>query len=450
MPIPRGQSAANVQCGVLTVPEDRSETGGRTIKLPVAVLKATGANKKPDPFVFINGGPGQPTLAGAVPLQAFTAEFAGPLQAQRDLVFFDQRGTGLFQPSLDCPEWRAEYYSALAEATNLTTNGLFRCIDRLSAAGVNFGGYNSAEIAADISDLMKALGYTEWNLYGWSYGTRVALTAMRDKPDGIRSVILDATVPLQADLVTSDSRQQSLNVLFAECRADPACLAAYPSLELSTVANLSRQLDQTPMTLQLRDPASGADVTATVDGGWFNEIVFLALYDVQDISLLPNTIVATAQGETAALKKLTEASLFDFDDGADGMYMSVMCNEEFMFSGRATEREICRRLGVGEPDANENQAVTSNVPTLILSGNYDPVTPPRYGMQAAESLTRSYFFELNGTSHGAFMNSAALDGHITESHRCVARIVVAFLNRPQEKPNEACVDSLRLPAFLVP
>ena len=205
--LPDGQSAETVACGHLIAPEDRSRADGRTVRLAVAVLKATGEAPASDPFVHLSGGPGGRLLETG--MQLYTPEFAAPIQAKRDLVFFDQRGVGLSRPKLDCPEYvaavRASYAvsATVEEETAQTMTALRACRERLVGEGVNLSAYTSAASAADLQDLMIALGYDRWNIYGISYGTRLALTAMRDTPEHIRSVVLDSTLPVHANNVAN-------------------------------------------------------------------------------------------------------------------------------------------------------------------------------------------------------------------------------------------------------
>jgi pimeloyl-ACP methyl ester carboxylesterase len=257
MPLPAGQQEGDVKCGFVTVAQDPADSDGALEKLAVAILAATGTGPQPDPLLIVNGGPGIPTLS--VAMQAFTKEFAQPLQSRRDLVFFDQRGTGLSTPSLDCPEQRARYRELLSTSEGIDFEGLFACSERLQLAGVNLSDYTSAAIARDMVDVMKALGYDQWNVYGWSYGTRIALTALRDTPDSIRSVVLDSTVPLEVDVQSSvpQSFGSALTALFEDCAANPACDAAVPGMSLDTLRSARAKLDAEPVVVEVDDPLGG-------------------------------------------------------------------------------------------------------------------------------------------------------------------------------------------------
>ncbi|MCA9925859.1 MAG: alpha/beta fold hydrolase, partial [Anaerolineales bacterium] len=192
----------DVTCGYLIVPEDRSQPN-KTIRLHVAIFASESDNPAPDPVVYLEGGPGGDALE-AMPF-TFDDNFA-PLLADRDVIIFDQRGTGYSEPSLACPESIEadldiiDEVVPLEEEIDISLDAAAACYNRLVDEGVNLAAYNSLENAADVNDLRIALGYDEWNLYGISYGTKLAMTTMRDHPEGIRSVILDSPYPLSVSL----------------------------------------------------------------------------------------------------------------------------------------------------------------------------------------------------------------------------------------------------------
>jgi len=190
----------------LTVPESRSNYTGKTIQLAVAILRSPNPQRGPDPVVFLAGGPGQGTL----PLAALVAAGYAPTLAQRDIILIDQRGTGFSQPNLSCaqPMQTSGKRLPFGAATNdrpafiqAQVDDLITCGNRLRAAGIDLRAYNSAENSADLEDLRRALGYGPWNLVGVSYGSRLALTAMRYRPETIRSMVLDSAVPLQSNFM---------------------------------------------------------------------------------------------------------------------------------------------------------------------------------------------------------------------------------------------------------
>jgi len=177
------------RCGFILVPEDRGKPDGRNIRIRAAVFKSESATPPADPIVFLDGGPGSNTLEA---LQ-YDLEVFEPLLAERDLLLFDQRGAGSSDPPLECAELKEMFYGILGEPRTPEEHraqelrDAENCRDTLSRSGADLAAYNSAENAADLEDLRLALGYAQWNLYGGSYGTKLALTAMRDFPAGIRS-----------------------------------------------------------------------------------------------------------------------------------------------------------------------------------------------------------------------------------------------------------------------
>ena len=194
-PCPALPTLAQARCGYLVVPEDRSRPTGRTIRLIVAIIPARSALPEPDPVVYLAGGPG-----GIAILEAQILVNAG-LNCDRDLILMDQRGTLYSEPALTCPQVDQFFVHILglpldAPSTRLLHAAAARtCYLRLAATGSDLSAYNTTENAADFADLRTALGITQWNVFGVSYGTNLALTLMREHPEGIRSMTLDSVEP---------------------------------------------------------------------------------------------------------------------------------------------------------------------------------------------------------------------------------------------------------------
>jgi pimeloyl-ACP methyl ester carboxylesterase len=459
-----------MQCGFLTVPENRTKSGSRTIRLAVAVLKSTSATPSPDPMLYLSGGPGQPNLSNN--MQAFSRDFAAPVQSKRDLVFFDQRGTGLSLPALDCPELNAAFRTALAADVRADAQevgeaaALIACHDRLAKTGIDFTAYSSAESAADIADLMHALGYTQYDIYGLSYGTRLALETMRDEPQHIRSVILDSTVPPQTHGEADDAAnfERALNTLVGGCTADSACNTAYPTLE-QTYFDLVGKTDGSPITVHPKDPSSGEPATVVVNGDRILAGTWQALYDTSLLPLLPFAAKAIAGGNTTLLTTLAGQVAFVNNDIDQAMMTAVNCNDVTMSLTPAivasathgvrtaildghigitsaadlkVQQDLCRSYGITSTDPKTTQPVTSSIPTLVLAGEYDPITPPAWGQLAAKTLSHSFFFQFPGSGHGELFGR----------HDCAIALTASFLADPSKKPDATCVAALAEPAFL--
>jgi len=462
--IPEGR---DVTCGWLTVPEDRNNPADdSSIRLHVAQFSSDSANPAPDPVVYLAGGPGEDALE-TVPL-TFELLFA-PYLANHDFIMIDQRGTGYSQPSLACPEVRELSFDLLEqditdeEVTNLMMASLTECHDRFITDGINLAAYNSAANAADLNDLRLALGFDEWNLLGISYGTRLAQTIMRDHPDGIRSVILDSAYPLEANLLTdtSDNMARAYEELFTGCAADPICNDAYPELE-TTFFNLVERHNQENIEITVTDLFSGKRYDTTLAGNDLLGILFQTLYSTEIIPSLPQLITEIDNEDYTRLSTLLSSFMLSGEFVSIGMQFSVQCNEENIFADEAeviaaTERhpelsaffvdsvnlgtlalEVCAFWGAGSADAVENEAVFSDIPTLILAGEYDPITPPAWGQQVQSHLSNANFYEFPGTGHG-----------VSISGECAVELVESFWADPQGEPDTSCLTTVGAPEFTI-
>ncbi|MCL4265220.1 MAG: alpha/beta hydrolase [Anaerolineae bacterium] len=463
--VPNGR---DVTCGWLTVPENRTDPASdNTIRLHVAIFASDSNNPTPDPIIYLEGGPGGDALE-AVPL-IFEMRFA-PYLANHTLIMFDQRGTGYSEPSLACPEYTELSYELLEqdispeEAGQQSLEILLACRDRLADEGVNLAAYNSAASAADLNDLRIALGYDEWNVWGVSYGTRLAQTLMRDYPEGIRSVILDSAYPLEVNLLTDtpENVARAFDVFFAGCAADPICAEAYPDLETlfnETVA----QLNEEKITLPITNLFTGDSYDAYFRGDDLVGVLFQSLYATEIIPELPKLIADVNAGEYGSLSLLLSSFLSNSDFVSVGMQFSVQCHEE---NGFATAEQIttalaaqpelepvfrdspnlgpnalviCEQWGAGTAVPLENEPITSDIPTLILAGEYDPITPPAWGQQIQANLGNAYYYEFPGTGHG-----------VSLSGECGVSVVESFLADPTAEPDTTCVAALGGPAFVTP
>lgn len=197
--LPSSIDPDDVTCGTVTVAESRSERSEATIELAVAVYQATADEAASDPLVYLGGGPGGAAIASSEWLM--DDRIVRRLLRDRDIVFIDQRGTGYSDPALQCPELDEDLATAAMlpsgdEAQLEADLAAFRsCRGRLVADGIDLASYNTIENASDIPEVLQSLGYREWNLYGVSYGSKLAQAIMHDHPEGIRSVILDSPVP---------------------------------------------------------------------------------------------------------------------------------------------------------------------------------------------------------------------------------------------------------------
>jgi pimeloyl-ACP methyl ester carboxylesterase len=462
------EQGIDVDCYYLTVEERRdnehSSAPGRIIRLPVAVFHPPGGASQPDPVIYLSGGPG----VGALEMVRWQYEamsepvFAGG----RDLIFFDQRGVGLSIPALDCPGYDKLVLDFLDRQVDgqqvddevmseLLLESLRECRDELSEV-VDLTAYNSAASAADVNNMRIALGYEQVNLWGGSYGTRLALEVMRRYSDGLRSVVLDAVYPPDVDLYQESPANfsRALERLFDACAENKVCRQSYPDLR-QVYFDTVRRLTANPVMREIQNPMTGEEYEAWMDGSTLLGLTFQLLYDSKLRYLLPQQIYAASQGEYRDFDLIQGVMIALLDYSYRGMMYSVQCHEELAFShvedlrslkadfpelaqmynnavlGELAYR-VCQEWGAGEAEASANQPVTSSLPTLLMSGEFDPITPPEWGRHAAETLENGYFYEYPGIGHGA----SVVDD-------CPMQMMIDFLDDPDSRPDDTCISRMQ-------
>lgn len=451
------------RCGFLEVPENRAHHGGRTIRLTVAVIPAASAKPAKDPVVFMEGGPGGDAI-GAIPFLIDSG-----VNQDRDLIVMTQRGGLHSQPNLACPEidrFNAESVGLRYDAPS-TGRRLVRaakaCRDRLTAAGVELSAYNTTENAADFADLRTALGLKKWNVYGYSYGTDLALTYLRRHPRGIRSVAIDSVAPPQIVSLpwTWDSAREGIDEIFAACEAQPRCKSRYPDLP-RTLTRQVRRLEAHPLTLTVPPPGGGDPVKVVLDGGALVNLL------VADGSALPAVDVPAALDELArgnperfarARAAGAQPTIGEF---AHGLTNSVACAEwapgfseaDVLRAGRRAfpgwpdtvlaqppqlpfQYDVCRVWNVPDRTAIQRVATYSKVPTLIVSGTFDLKTGVSWGSYTVRTLPRSTAVRIPGIGH-----------FVVPQSPCAQSVLDSFLTRPTA-PDTGCVAGLKPKPFTI-
>lgn len=444
----RLDSGLSAQCGTFDVFENRKD--GRKLSLSVAVLPALSSSPLPDPLVVLAGGPGQaasdvaPTLAVAL----------SKLRRDRDIVVLDQRGTGQSHP-LRCEFDEPDSSLAKRLRTELDEAKLADCVATLGAdADLRYYG---TEIAIDdLEDVRAALGYPRVNLWGGSYGTRVALAYLRKYPDRVRSAVLDGVAPLSLVLPVHAPRDmhRALQLLFAQCRDDVRCAAQWPEIE-TAFGTVLDSLANAPHATIVPDPLTGAFSEVTITRDAFARVIGGLLYQAEATSLIPLTIARAAEGDFRPFVGQAEY-LRTSSNGlvSNGLYYSVVCTEDrplfderslaeaaagtFLGPTHADELlRVCERWPQGNVSAGFRAPVTSDVPVLLLSGELDPVTPPRWADEASRTLSRSLHVIISGTGHGTLGN------------RCARHLVEAFIAAGTvDGLQSECAQESRPPFFL--
>ena len=430
----------DLRCGYLTVPEDHSRPQGPTIRLAVAIFKASDSHPAPDPVIYLGGGPGSPVLASLGPV-LMPGIISSVWTGDRDLILLDQRGVGYSQPSLGC----------------LDNETLQACHTRLVKSGINLDDYTTIQNAEDVHDLVRALGYRQVNLQGTSYGTRLALTVMRLFPADIRSVALDSTDPPQVDIDTGfpAAAQRAFDTLFQGCAANPYCNEHYPHLQ-AVFARLVSDLNQHPATVQGTDPQTGKPARAVITGDDVVNGLRTALYDTALIPKLPGLIYQLANHDYSQAVSVSEAANAALGSDSVGMELSVTCSEmaltpqaipaavqmvepetrHYFLTALQADYANCQLWHVQPVPASQWQPVTSAIHTLILAGEYDPTTPPAYGKLVAQTLSQSSFFLFPGTGHA-----------VLGTNSCASSIFRAFVEFPNRVPDSTCMSEVGEPPF---
>jgi len=338
-PLPENLKAA---CGFLTVPESRNTASGnfpgsRTLRIYVTVVKSLNENPRPDPIVLLYGGPGG-NSAGILDALG-DPQVQDMLLGQRDFIVFDHRGTGFSQPALFAPEvdplWSDAFLRDfdIDERAERFVNAMLRARDRFLGADINLAAVNTPEIAADLEDLRTVLGYAKINLWGVSYGTRVALAALRDCPEGIRSVILDSTVPIQVSQYVEaiPNAHHTFNHLFDAVAADPRTHAAYPNLR-EVFYDVFERLNKTPVVMPAKHPVKKTAIKLRLTGEVFIGILCLDFYSGDAIAKMPDRIYRVYRGDhqelAAALIRWLDRPASDLPGRSQGMYYCVNCCDD--------------------------------------------------------------------------------------------------------------------------
>jgi pimeloyl-ACP methyl ester carboxylesterase len=444
------------RCGTLEVPEDHGVPSGRRIPLKIAVLPArptAGTAPAPDPVFAIAGGPGESAIAAA----AVFAQLLEEARGERDVVLVDLRGTG-GSNRLDCPLPGSDDDPQAYLGDFLPLDALRECLGRLRELGIDPAHYTTPQAVEDLEAVRAALGHGKINLYGVSYGSRAALVYLRSHPERVRSAALQGVVPtdMKAPLHHAADSQRSLDLLFAECEADEACRAAYPGLK-KKLAAVQERLAKTPATAEIEDPKTKKKVRLTIPLDLFNEELRWRLYG-EGPSPIPEYIQRAHEGDFSKLAATILRQRRALASGAAlsiGTYLSVTCAEDVPWIDPEEAKHLARGtfLGTyrvdqqaracsvwprGKVPAGFAAEVSSEVPVLLISGERDPATPPRWGEQVSRGLKRS--------RHVVFGRGA----HSGRSP-CVRRLLGAFLARGSVDGLDAsCIDDAPKVAFTLP
>jgi pimeloyl-ACP methyl ester carboxylesterase len=435
--------AQTLQCGTLEVPENRTTPGGRKIKLAITVLPANTLSPRPDPLFILAGGPGQAASAVA----SFPAQLTD-IRATRDIVLVDQRGTGLSSP-LTCKAFAQERDLATALQTDVLAQAR-ECAAELNAQGVDAAQYTTDAFIEDLEDVRRALGYPTVNLWGGSYGTRVAQEYLRRHPEVIRSVVLDGVAPPHMIISTDiwPTRQKVVDDVIAACGAAAACAAAHPDLG-NALMHIQQSLGADGQRIEVALPRTGKPAALRINWPAVIGAIHPLSYQPETAAMIPVVLGAAVQGNFAPLLATFSLS----DDDADtqlnnALFYSVTCAEDVpRLTTEARARAladpqtrglisdvlaVCDFWPRGALPADFATPVVSGVPVLLISGGLDPVTPPAYATEVARTLSHSRTLVAPGF------------GHIVSSRACGPQLLAKFVDRAGfDTLPASCVDFLQ-------
>lgn len=419
-----------VECATLTVPENWAQPGGNSVILELVIVRAVAPMSGLPPVIYLHGGPGGSVLEYLA--EALNSPIGKELVAQdQDWIFFDQRGTGKAIPRLDCGPVVLNDSGPASEAE---VGKLIECGEMFQKKGIDLGQYHSRNVALDIQEIRKAVGAKQFDLYGLSYGTRVAATTLLHQPQGLRAIVYDSPWPPEAKWtepgpawVSREARE-----LLRFCERQPRCLAQFPNLE--------QKLEKT--------------VRAWLESGNFDDrekarrlALFLteSVYDAERVENLPRDIDSITRGNLALL------AAFEHSDAgySDGLHMAVMCNEELPFeqskrvlaNGKGDPlaeavaitmsrySEACPAFRPSVPPPSEQSPVRSDIPVLFMAAGIDAGCPAELSVDAVKRYRNGRLLLFPYTTHQLSLNNS-----------CARQSARKFLRDPEKFRRRVCAD----------
>jgi len=434
-----------IRCGSVSMPEDPDQPDANRIDVKFAVVPAVARNASPDPVFVFAGGPGQAASQVIGMVMPILAE----LNARRDIVFVDQRGTGRSN-RLDCPDTDTSLAARLDPAQQL--DALKRCLGGFES---DLRQYATWIAVRDIDAIRQRLGADRINLWGASYGTRAALEYLRQFPQHVRTAVLDGAAPpdMVLPLAFAVDADTALAALSAACTADARCSARYPDFDARIDA--LAQHARTGFDISVPDPLTGAPQTLRVDLQLLASLLRVPLYLPSLGSALPYALAAAGAGNYGPLVALSAAVSGRLQEHlALGMHFAVICAEDMPLLARSgaagadtrfgrTFAELyskaCANVATRPVPAEFYQVARTEVPVLILSGGLDPATPPRHGAAVAERL-----------GNARHVVSPYL-GHGISAQACAPRLIAQFVRSADVSAlDTSCLEKLPAPAFFEP
>ncbi|MEJ2415554.1 MAG: alpha/beta fold hydrolase [Exilibacterium sp.] len=442
----------NIHCGIY-----RTGSGAGRFELPVAVIRDTSEDHRDDALLYLAGGPGDVSQMSEPQIESwlYWLDSAG---LSRDLILFDQRGTGRSRPNLDCEAYDNFSLRVLHRNVDMETEYreglavLRQCLSSLKSRGFDPAHFSTQLGAADVRGLMRQLDYSSWNLLGVSYGTRLALQVADVPITGLRSAILDSPYPRDKGGLTEwpwllDHALSRLWRACAETPRNPVC--EDPKTPLQAIFwTLMAQLKQAPATLTVRHWQGEPPIDIVVNDHRLLSVIYSSLYDVGLYGKIAGAIIGAEQGDTRALRELVEAfANYALDTGFSHMvYFATECADNrrvseaeyeaaraayprlMPYTGFDWKYDFCKDLGSGNGGELVVEGHEAMPPTLILAGQMDPVTPPSWARGLQAQIASSQVLVFPGVGHA-----------VISSSDCAHGLLRSFLDRPQRRIAPDCV-----------
>jgi len=463
--IPDSMKGMDITCGYVTVPQDHNDPQDKdTIDLYVVQIPATGKHPSDTPLFVLGGGPGQGITDF---IWSFDADYGqgnianmSTLLEDHNVVLFDQRGTGKTMPEVVCPADRVPTGNGPTEDdTSALDNPYLDCAAQLADEGIDLNTYNNRQSAADIDAVRQALGADRIDLLGTSYGSMLALETMRYYPQIVRSSVLNSPDIPEKQFFDSlmIGHQNALNAVFEACEDDADCDRAYPDLA-DKYTEVVAALNKKPMLLTFENPLTGKTERANADGATFTNLVYQLVFFNVTIAYIPPLITSVAHGESDVFSALVPELITSSEGMSLPLHYAVLCQDEIPYvdTDEVMQKvedadvsqevidaeagsmdmyfEICDAWDLTPSGEISNEPVVSNIPTLIITGRFDPITPTFDGEALLDDLSNAVLVEIPTASHDPLDTSGT----------CGVGMVTAFLDHPRKDLDTSCVDDLTL------
>lgn len=441
-------NAYQITCGTVDMPLDHDDPQNEnTVTLAVAVIHSLSQNPEPDPVLYLEGGPGGADV-GVAPIMPVRVPFLQTVLQSRDVILVDQRGMGLSRPVYHCSPYVEQSDIYAVDFVETYIERMSQCPQQFDENGIDWTKFTTRQNALDLSKIAKVLGYEQVNLYGISYGTLLGMIILRENPSGVRSVILDSV--LTPTSRTFEQSAENMSNAFAkvinDCTNDTVCSLAYPNLLETFVDTHERILENDSVIM-----VEGKEIS--LNG--FAEQVRLMLVSRAEIGRIPMFITAVANEDYNVMRPFIEqvlaTKLEDFPNQA--LYMTMVCphgidglTAESMKSAHEAFASPFGHAGFnldgyaqcgawGKLPDLDRSLPESDVPTLMLVGDYDPLTPNVWAQETLTRLTVAQLVSIPYTSHG------------TMSEACPRQIAGTFLDDPLADLDGTCLDEIAPPSF---